>query len=335
MPTPHEVVASINKAMGEGTVRMGSDPSLVVKYLSTGVLPVDVLLGGGFPRGRSTELFGPFSSLKSYVALRSAATTQASGGVVGWVDSEHAYDPVWAEQLGVDNDNLILQHPATGEDAIKVMDVLIRNGADLVVLDSVAACFPKQQAEKMPGEDGQVASLARMMSNGLRRLNAGNKTTAVVFINQTRVDVGITYGAMSRNTTPGGKALGFYASQRIQFVKGGKIKERVRTHDGEKWVDVDQITAMKVKMVLDKSKLNKPHKEMWMQFDLTTGEINETSFLIAQGLEHGLVEQSGGGYWTIPEYLEDKVRGRENFEAWLAGDEDANQWLREQLEEFY
>ncbi len=148
MSTAHELMAEINKALGAGTVRLGSDESLVVRHLPTGVLPIDHLLDGGIPRGRFTEIFGAYSTLKSYIALSCIAQTQKAGGVCAIVDTEHAYDPEWAEGLGVRTDDLIYQAPETGEEAIDVSEVLIRNGVDLIVWDSVAATLPQAEGNK-------------------------------------------------------------------------------------------------------------------------------------------------------------------------------------------
>ena len=170
MSRAQDIAAALNTAMGAGTVRLGSDPSLVVKYLPTGCLPVDVILGGGLPRGRSVEIFGGFSTLKSYIGLRAVATTQASGGTCAIIDTEHAFDPEWATLLGVNVGELIVQHPDTGEQGIMILTTLIQNQVDLVVVDSVAALLPKAYAEAKPGEDQQPARLAALMSKGMQRM---------------------------------------------------------------------------------------------------------------------------------------------------------------------
>lgn len=328
MPTPSDIAKSLNTVFGEGTVLLGSDPSLTVTFWPTGVLPFDALLGGGLPVGRSIEVFGDYSSLKSYLALKAIAAVQAQGGVAALVDTEHAFDPEWAQALGVDTDDLIVQMPETGEDAVKVTEVLIRNGTDLIVWDSVAATQPKQYAEKAPGDDNQPGALARFMSSSLRRLNSINKKTCLLYINQTRVNVGMTFGPAEAN--PGGKALGFYASQRIRMVKAGKITHTEKAHDGEKLIDVRVTDAVKIKAVLEKSKLNRPLREEWFLFDLHGGRIDETAWLIAQGLERGVITFKGA-MWTIPDYLEDSVRGREKFKEWLDGDPEAKEWLLNEL----
>lgn len=323
-----DLAASLNAALGEGTVRVGSDPSLKVRYWPTEVLPFDVLLGGGLPAGRSIEIYGDYSTLKSYMALRAIASVQRRGGTAGLVDTEHAFDPSWAEQLGVDTDELITIHPANGEDAVMVSEALIRDGIDLLVWDSVAATIPKAYAEARPGEDQQPARLASLMSKGLQRMNAANTRTALLFINQTRVNVGMSFGPKESN--PGGKALGFYSSMRVRFVKGGKIQDSIKTWDGEKYIDSKQTIAMKIKATLEKSKLNKPLREGWFSFDLESGSVDDLGFLIAQGLETGLITYSNAR-WTIPEILEDSIHGKDKFKDWLQEDEEVQQWLRDQI----
>lgn len=326
-----DIANQLNAVFGEGTVRLGNDPSLVVKFWPTGVLPVDVLLGGGIPAGRFTELFGDSSALKSYIGLRCIAEVQKRGGTAALVDTEHAYDPEWASRLGVHVSDLLLQHPPTGEAAVKVTEVLIRNKCDLIVWDSVAATLPKAYQEATPGDSASEAParLAALMSKACARLNAANSSTAILAVNQTRVNVGMTYGA-TRDSTPGGKALNYYASLRVRFSKAGKITRPIKQHDGEKFVDGKEITAIKVRASLEKSKLSAPHRESLFVFDLATGMTDDLGFLVAQGLERELVTASNARY-TIPEAMEGTVHGQENFKSWLSENPEVVEWLRDQI----
>lgn len=315
----------INTVMGEGTIMLGNDPSLVVKYLPTGVLPVDMLLGGGLPRGRFVEIFGDHSALKSYIGFRSIAETQKGGGRCALIDTEHAYDPEWAGRLGVQDDALLVQHPPNGEAAVAVTEVLVREGYDLIVWDSVAATLPLKYQQAKPGEDEQPARLAALMSKACQRLNAANRTTALLWINQTRVNVGMIYGG-ARDNTPGGKAMGYYASLRVRFTKAGKVTRTIKVHDGEKFKDAKETTGIKVKAVLEKSKLSSPDREVWFDYLLTTGDVDEAGFLMAQGMERGLIT---GTTWL--QVLDRKVQGQPKLRELIQSDREVNEWLRSQM----
>lgn len=315
MTTAKELMAEINKALGAGTVRMGSDESLLVEHLPTGVLPIDLLLDGGIPRGRFTEIFGAYSTLKSYIALSCIAQTQKVGGVCAIVDTEHAYDPVWAESLGVRTDELIYQAPETGEEAIDVSEVLIRSGVDLIVWDSVAATLPQAESVKrMSKESVQPARLAALMSLGMRKLTAANKNTAVLFINQTRLSVGVVFG--DPETVPGGKALPFYASYRLALRKAGKVKDSKDTYDDTgKKISVNEVTGHKIRATLEKSKLSAPSRDVLFTFDLNSGRIDELGYLISIGLEKGVIIHEGRSWWL--QNQTDKIVGLEKFRGWL------------------
>lgn len=326
-----EIKAAVNKAMGEGTLRLGSDPSLAVKVWPTDCVPLDVILGGGIPSGRSIELFGGFSVLKSYFGLRSIAAIQAAGGTAGLIDTEMVYDPAWAAQLGVDTDALLLQQPETGEDAVKIATTLIKNDIDVLVWDSVAASFPKAYADAEPGSSGEEkpARLAAMMSKAMARMTAANKHTALVFMNQTRSNIGgMSFGP--KESTPGGRALPFYASIRVRLTRAGRITEDWKTHDGEKEVTVKRTTKIKIKAEVDKSKLNKPFREMWFIFDLNTQTIDETAFVVAQGIEHGLIVETSKARWSIPEWMDGTLHGIKQLTEWVDEEEDVLEWLKKE-----
>ena len=311
-----QLALEINKMLGSNTVKMANDASLIVRHLPTGVLPIDILLDGGIPTGRFTELFGAYSTLKSYIALSCIAQTQKAGGVCAIIDTEHSYDPEWARSLGVDTDNLIYHSPETGEEAVDVSEVLIRNDIDLIVWDSVAATLPQAESiKRMSKESVQPARLAALMSLGMRKLTAANKKTAILFINQTRLSVGVVFG--DPETVPGGKALPFYASYRVALRKAGKIKESADTYDSEgKKVSVNNITGHKIRATLEKSKLSAPNKDVLFTFDLNSGGIDELGYLISIGLEKDLIKHEGRSWW-ITGQEETKMVGVEKFRGWL------------------
>lgn len=328
MSKAQELMAEINKALGEGTVRLGSDESLLVKRLPTGVLPIDHLLDGGIPTGRFTELFGAYSTLKSYVALSCIAQTQKSGGVCAIVDTEHAYDPVWAESIGVNTSDLIYQAPETGEEAIDVTEVLVRNGVDLIVWDSVAATLPQAEGNKrMSKESVQPARLAALMSLGMRKLTAANEHTAILFINQTRLNVGVVFG--DPETVPGGRALPFYASYRVALRKAGKEKESVDTYDSTgKKTSVNQVTGHKIRATLEKSKLSAPSRDVLFTFDLTSGQVDEIGYALSAGLEKGIIKHEGRSWWVDET---EKTVGAEKFRGWLRDHPEVVEMIRQEL----
>lgn len=327
-PTAQELMQEINKSLGAGTLRLGSDESLVVEYIPTGVLPIDHLLGGGIPKGRFTELFGAYSTLKSYIGLSTIAQCQAQGGVCAIVDTEHAYDPEWAQTLGVDTSALIYQAPNTGEEAIDVSEVLIRNDVDLIVWDSVAATVPQAESNKrMSKESVQPARLAALMSTGLRKLTSANKHTAVLFINQTRVNVGVMFG--DPEVVAGGKALPYYASYRVALRKAGKVKESVDGFDDEGHKSKSNVvTGFKIRATLEKSKLSAPNQEALFTLDLKTGKIDDIGYLIANGLMQGIITHEGRSWWITED---EKVVGLENFKDWMTNNQSAQTKIREAL----
>lgn len=325
-----DIAAQINKTLGTEAIMLGSDERLVVEYLPTGVLPFDWLIGGGLPRGRFIEVYGDYSTLKSYIAYKAMASVIEAGGTAAVIDTERAWDPYWAEALGMDTDRAIVTRVETGEQAIAAADIAIRNGVDLLVWDSIAATLPMAEHEKAPTEDRQPARQALMMSRGLRRLTAANSRTAVLAINQTRVNVGMTFG--SPVITPGGKSMPFYASQRVQLIRAGKV-----TYDKKQYViDKDETTKVttgfKIKAVLQKSKLSKPFSETWFLFDLADAEVDDVGWLITMGLEIGTVTRPSKTKWEISD-LGFSVNGRQNFYDAVRDDQEAIDYLYQQVME--
>lgn len=324
-----DLAKEINKALGAGTVKLGNDPSLEIKRLPTGVMPIDVLLDGGIPSGRFTELFGAYSTLKSYIALSCIAQTQANGGSCALIDTEHAYDIEWAKQIGVDTDELIYQSPETGEEAVDVTEVLIRNKVDLVVWDSVAATLPQAESTKrMAKESVQPARLAALMSLAMRKLTSANEKTAVLFINQTRLSVGVVFG--DPEVVPGGKALPFYASYRVALRKAGKEKEQEEVFVGGKTTKVNKVTGHKIRATLEKSKLSAPSRDVMFMFDLQTGAVDEVGYILSLALEKGLAIHEGRSWWLHSE-SDQKVVGAEKFIGYLKENPKKVEKLKKEL----
>jgi len=328
MNKAHELMKEINTLLGANTIILGSNKALVVEYIPTGVLPIDHLLGGGIPRGRFTEIFGAYSTLKSYVGLSTIAQEQAHGGVCALIDTEHAYDPEWAKTIGVDIDSLIYHAPETGEEAIDVSEVLIRNGVDLIVWDSVAATLPQtESAKRLSKESVQPARLAALMSLGMRKLTAANDNTAMIFINQTRMSIGVMFG--DPEVVSGGKALPYYASFRIALRKAGKVKESVDGFDDEGHkIKANKITGIKIRATLEKSKLSAPSKDALFTFDLASGKIDNIGYLIANGLNNGIISHEGRSWW-IEET--EKFVGIDKFRGWLEQNQDAQTKIKSTL----
>ncbi|NBO54514.1 MAG: hypothetical protein EBU84_07945 [Actinobacteria bacterium] len=312
--TAKEIMQEINEVLGAKVVTLGNDKRLQVRYIPTGVLPIDHLLGGGIPRGRVTEIFGAYSTLKSYITLSTIAQAQKEGITCALVDTEHAFEPDWAEGIGVDTDQLIYQTPETGEEAVDTIEVLIRSGTGLVVWDSIAATLPQSEGTKrMSKENIQPARLAALMSAAMRRITAANRDTALLFVNQTRVNVGQMFG--DPEVVAGGKALPYYASYRIALRKAGKVKDTVDSYDSEgKKIKSNVVISLGIRATLEKSKLSAPSQEVLFNWDVQRGEIDEISYLISCGLTTGIIKHEGKSWW-VEEAV--KTVGLDNFRGWL------------------
>lgn len=299
----------IERKYGQGALmRLGDKPVLLAHpAISTGAISLDIALGiGGIPRGRVIEIFGPEASGKTTLALQITAEAQKDGGIAAFIDAEHALDPMYSKRLGVDVDNLLISQPDTGEQALEITDMLVRSGAlDIIVIDSVAALVPRAEIEGEMG-DTHVGLQARLMSQALRKLTATiNKSqTTVVFINQLREKIGVMFG--SPETTPGGRALKFYSSIRIDIRRIDSLKQGA------------EIIGNRVRAKVVKNKMAPPFKKA--EFDIVYGEgISREGCVLDLGVEMGLVEKSGSWYT----YGEDRLgQGREG----------AKQFLRENLE---
>lgn len=298
MTSAIDLAKHINQLLGAEAVRLGSDKTYKVQYMSTGLLPIDIPLSGGMPRGRFIQLTGAYSTLKSYIGLCSIAEVQRRGGVAALIDTEHAFDPDWAEELGVNVDKLILwpnpddQNDHTGEEAIDVAEIMIRNRVDLIVFDSVAATLPQaEQTKRLSRENIQPARLAALMSAACRRLTAPNSVTAVLWINQLREQVGVTFGNPEKAT--GGRALGYYSSAILNIRTAGNITQDTKVFTGDKNATTKRRIGQTFQVVLEKSKLSTPWQSVFFDFDLRTGRIDIVKFLFAQGVEAGFIANKG------------------------------------------
>jgi recombination protein RecA len=297
-------LSQIERAFGKGSImRLGKGEKPVeIETISTGSLGLDIALGvGGLPRGRVIEIFGPESSGKTTLALHCVAEAQKKGGVCGFIDAEHALDPIYARKLGVILDDLLISQPDTGEQALEIADTLVRSGAiDVLVVDSVAALTPRAEIEGEMG-DVQPGSQARLMSQALRKLTGSisRSNTMVIFINQIRMKIGVMYG--SPETTAGGMALKFYASVRLDIRRIGSIKDR------------DEVIGNTTRVKIVKNKVAPPFKQV--EFDIMYGEgVSKLGELVDLGVKAGIVEKSGAWF----SYDSQRIgQGRENAKQFL------------------
>ncbi|MAN55353.1 MAG: recombinase RecA [Paracoccus sp.] len=302
-------LAQIERQFGKGSImKLGADnPVAEIESTSTGSLGLDIALGiGGLPKGRIVEIYGPESSGKTTLTLHAVAEEQKKGGVCAFVDAEHALDPQYARKLGVNLEELLISQPDTGEQALEIVDTLVRSGAvSMVVVDSVAALTPKAEIEGDMG-DHQVGAQARLMSQAMRKLTAsiGRSNCMVIFINQIRMKIGVMFG--SPETTSGGNALKFYASVRLDIRRIGSIKDR------------DEVIGNTTRGKVVKNKVAPPFRQV--EFDILYGEgISKVGELVDLGVKAGVVEKSGAWYSHGDERI---GQGRENAKQYLRDNPD-------------
>ncbi|MGC5324020.1 recombinase RecA [Brevibacillus sp. SYSU BS000544] len=311
----------IEKQFGKGSImKLGDMANVQISTVSTGALALDIALGvGGFPRGRIIEIYGPESSGKTTVALHAIAEVQKQGGQAAFIDAEHALDPVYAAKLGVNIEELLLSQPDTGEQALEIAEALVRSGAvDIIVVDSVAALVPKAEIEGEMG-DSHVGLQARLMSQALRKLSGAiNKSkTIAIFINQLREKVGVMFG--NPETTPGGRALKFYASVRLDVRKAESIKLG------------NDVVGTKTKIKVVKNKVAPPFKTA--EVDIMYGEgISREGSILDIGAEIDVVSKSGAWY----SFNEDRLgQGRENSKLFLKENPEIATQIETKVREYY
>ncbi len=308
-------MGQIEKQFGKGSImRLGQRGALVqISVIPTGCVSIDAALGiGGFPRGRVVEVYGPEASGKTTLALHVISEAQRLGGMAAFVDAEHALDPIYARNLGVDTDNLLLSQPDSGEQALEIAEILIRSSAiDICVIDSVAALVPRAELEGEMGE-AQMGLQARLMSQALRKLTAivSRSNTCLVFINQIREKIGVMFG--NPETTTGGRALKFYSSLRVEVRRGQSIK------------DADKVTGAETKVKIVKNKLAPPFREAAIEIYYGEGMSKEMD-LVDVGVDRKIVEKSGTWYSFDGERL---GQGRETVRKFLRENKD----IRDKLE---
>ncbi|MCM3178171.1 recombinase RecA [Cytobacillus horneckiae] len=311
----------IEKQFGKGSImKLGEQAERKVSTIPSGSLTLDTALGvGGYPRGRIIEIYGPESSGKTTVALHAIAEVQATGGQAAFIDAEHALDPVYAQNLGVNIDELLLSQPDTGEQALEIAEALVRSGAvDILVIDSVAALVPKAEIEGEMG-DSHVGLQARLMSQALRKLSGAiNKSkTIAIFINQIREKVGVMFG--NPETTPGGRALKFYSTVRLEVRRAEALKQG------------NEIVGNKTKIKVVKNKVAPPFRVA--EVDIMYGEgISKEGEIIDLGSEVDIVQKSGSWYSYNDERL---GQGRENAKLFLKENKDMRLLIQQKIREYY
>ncbi len=309
-------LAQIKKKYGDGAImEMGSGPDVTIEKVSSGSLGLDIALGGGMPRGRIIEIYGPESSGKTTLALHTVAQMQKAGGRAAFVDAEHALDPRYAKKIGVDIDSLLVAQPDSGEQALEIVETLVRSGGiDVIVVDSVAALTPQAEIDGAMG-DSHMGLQARLMSQALRKLTSivSKTNCSVIFINQLRMKIGVMFG--NPEVTTGGNALKFYASLRLDVRRIDKVTEKIpgREKDKEQVVDGQDIIGNRVRVKVVKNKIAPPFRQTEFEILYATG-ISKEGEVLDLGVKYGVLEKSG----TYFRYGEETLgQGREQARIFL------------------
>lgn len=305
-------LAQITKTYGEGSIaRLGDAPLREIETVSTGSLALDLAIGGGLPRGRIIEIYGPESSGKTLTCLQTIAEVQKAGGIAAFIDAEHAFDPEWAAKVGVNIEDLIMSQPSSGEQALEIVEKLTRSGAiDLIVVDSVSALTPQKEIDGDMG-DSMVGVQARLMSQGLRKITAvtNSTNTMIIFINQLREKIGVMFG--SPETTTGGKALKFYASVRLDIRRIEQLKEGT------------DVIGARARVKVIKNKVAPPFKQAEFDIYFTPGSegFSREGDIISLGVDHGLIKKSGA-WFTLTEDGSQLGQGKEKARQFLIANPD-------------
>jgi recombination protein RecA len=311
----------INSTLGT-EMRIGSDPYFTIVRVPTGSLVVDRITGGGFALGRHYELYGAEHACKSYITLRTMALSQARGKICALIDPEHVFDPDWFRHLGGKPEELLLEQPKHAEDAIAIMMMLAKHAEnasiEVVTLDSVASLVPTEEMTKDPREADRIAGQARMMSRALRRITTVNQKTLFLWTNQERIDVNVKFG--NPRTTSGGRALRYYATGRIEFRKGTKVKEKRPVARLGKLIDTDVQVGTWINLRVEKDKSTRPYREGSFIFNNEMRCIDIASEVIALGLEDGLIDRRANGRYSYTD-LDDR--------EWTGTERVFSKYLRE------
>ena len=309
-----DALAQIKKKYGDGAImEMGETPNVQIEKVSSGSLGLDIALGGGVPKGRIIEIYGPESSGKTTMALHTVAQVQKAGGRAAFVDAEHALDPQYAKKIGVDIDSLLVAQPDNGEQALEIVETLVRSGGiDVIVVDSVAALTPQAEIDGAMG-DSHMGLQARLMSQALRKLTSIVSKTgcSVIFINQLRMKIGVMFG--NPETTTGGNALKFYASLRLDVRRIDKVTEKVVGRDKEQPADGQDIIGNRIRVKVVKNKVAPPFRQAEFEILYASG-ISKQGEILDLGVKYGVLEKSG----TYFRYGEDTLgQGREQARIYL------------------
>lgn len=332
--TPESLATLINKRFGEGTMMRASDPSLRIKKIPTGILSIDWKLGGGLARGRHTEIFGSYAIGKTYTSLKLIATSQANKLTCAYVDVEGTFDPKFAKSIGIKTKKLAYHRQEHGNRVVDFIETLLRSRLyDVIVLDSIAALLPMSELESDMEAGTYGTAQAKLMSQALRKLTAANRDTALVYINQTRENVGTMFGKRTR--TSGGMAMSFYAGTRLEMVKTENITRSGRVIDpsrgDEKTGNV--VVGHRVLVRVEKEKTgSRPHDMTTFVFNYDLGGVDHIEDLLYVGRRLGLVHKSGDNWW-VGGYEDDKQNGRPRFKRWLLKNTGISDELEEMIRE--